>query len=164
MASRWENDLVQYLRELTAVQKNVLDVLQRNQQLLTVADSKGMELLETEEQDTILQLQQCLARREKMLQYAKAENLPAESLEMLGKHVVTNQDSEYHKLFETAKHQTRHLHLCGMTNWIITQRSLIHCSQMLEIIATKGRNRPTYTKTHHRNIGITGGSIMDKKA
>ena len=32
----------------------------------------------------------------------------------------------------------------SITNWVLAQRSLLHVSQLLEIIATGGRLQPTY--------------------
>ena len=32
----------------------------------------------------------------------------------------------------------------SLTNWVLAQRSLLHVSQLLEIIATGGRMQPTY--------------------
>ena len=32
----------------------------------------------------------------------------------------------------------------SLANWVLAQRSLLHVSQLLEIIATGGRMQPTY--------------------
>ena len=162
--SQWEKDLTCFVRELDSMQKEVLDVLERNQKLLTKVDAKGIEKISQEELQITEKLQTCLVKREKLLQYAKAEQLPSENLESLAKHVIPDRKSEFYKLFEQVKHQTRHIHLYGMTNWIITQKSINHTSQMLEIIATGGRGKPTYTRKHNRHVGVTGGAIVDKKA
>ena len=162
--SQWEKDLTRFVQELDTTQKEVLNVLERNRQLLSNIDAKGVEKFTLEEQQVAEKLQNCLEKREKLLQYAKAEQLPSENIESLAKHVISDKTSEFYKLFEQVKHQTRHIHLYGVTNWIVTQKSINHVSQMLEIIATGGRGKPTYTRTHNRNVGVTGGSIVDRKA
>ena len=49
----------------------------------------------------------------------------------------------------------------SLTNWVLVQRTLIHLSQMLEIIATGGRLKPTYGKDDSVN---SGGFLVDQAA
>ena len=49
----------------------------------------------------------------------------------------------------------------SLTNWVFVQRTLIHLSQMLEIIATGGRLRPTYGKG---DTADTSGNLVDQEA
>ncbi len=44
-----------------------------------------------------------------------------------------------------------------ITNWVVAQRTLIHLSQLLEIIATGGRMKPTYGKEEAEHT--TGGLV-----
>ncbi|MDR1957696.1 MAG: flagellar protein FlgN [Planctomycetaceae bacterium] len=162
--TRWENDLIRYFTEFRDVQHEVLALLERNQKLLAAADAAGIEQLSQEESLAIEKLHECQQKREKLLQYAKAENLPCDSLESLAAHVVKERKPEFVQLIEDVSHKMRHLQLCGMTNWIITQRSLNHFSQLLEIITTRGRGKSTYTRHHVRNPGMNGGAIVDRKA
>ena len=41
----------------------------------------------------------------------------------------------------------------SLTNWVLVQRTLIHLSQVLEIIATGGRLKPTYGKDDSADSG-----------
>jgi hypothetical protein len=47
----------------------------------------------------------------------------------------------------------------SLANWVLAQRTVLHLSQMLEIIATGGRLQPTYGK---ENSAATGGSLVDQ--
>jgi hypothetical protein len=49
----------------------------------------------------------------------------------------------------------------SLTNWVLVQRTLIHLSQMLEIIATGGRMKPTYGEGGRTDAG---GSLVDQAA
>ena len=46
----------------------------------------------------------------------------------------------------------------SLTNWVVVQRTLLHLSQLLEIIATGGRLRPTYGK---ESPAASGGALLD---
>jgi hypothetical protein len=46
----------------------------------------------------------------------------------------------------------------SITNWVLAQRSLLHVSQLLEIIATGGRLQPTYGEGETVNAV---GSLQD---
>jgi len=46
----------------------------------------------------------------------------------------------------------------SLVNWVVIQRTLLHLSQMLEIIATGGRLQPTYGKGES---STASGTLMD---
>jgi hypothetical protein len=48
----------------------------------------------------------------------------------------------------------------GLVNWVLVQRTLIHLSQLLEIIATGGRLQPTYRKEESLRAG---GALVDQE-
>jgi hypothetical protein len=45
----------------------------------------------------------------------------------------------------------------SLANWVLAQRSLLHVSQLLEIIATGGRLQPTYGDT--QSVHARGGLV-----
>jgi hypothetical protein len=47
----------------------------------------------------------------------------------------------------------------ALANWVLAQRTVLHLSQILEIIATGGRLQPTYGK---ENPIAAGGSLVDQ--
>ncbi|MHC4407137.1 MAG: hypothetical protein ACYTG0_46590, partial [Planctomycetota bacterium] len=49
----------------------------------------------------------------------------------------------------------------SLTNWVVVQRTLIHLSQMLEIIATGGQKQPTYGK---EELVEPHGALVDREA
>ncbi len=60
-----------------------------------------------------------------------------------------------------ARARARLLQHQSLTNWVFVQRTLIHLSQMLEIIATGGRLHPTYGKG---DTADTSGNLVDQEA
>jgi hypothetical protein len=45
----------------------------------------------------------------------------------------------------------------SLTNWVVTQRTLIHLSQMIEIVATGGRMSSTYGRPE--SVATSGGFV-----
>jgi hypothetical protein len=60
-----------------------------------------------------------------------------------------------------AADRSRLLQHQSLTNWVLVQRTLLHLSQMIEIIATGGRPKPTYEKGPGSN---SGGALVDRAA
>ena len=157
----WETEIVNFLLELSVVQEDTLSMLVRKGEMLSKGDSRGLEKLAKEENDAMNRLQACLDKREKMLQIAKAEGLPDDSIESLA--IRIDKDIPGKPLEEkcrNTKHKARLLQHQSLTNWVMTQRTLIHLSQMLEIIATKGRPTSTYNSKRIMNKS-TGGALVD---
>ena len=48
-----------------------------------------------------------------------------------------------------------------LTNWLLAQRTLLHISQLLEIIATGGRIQPTYVVSESVQ---SRGALLDQEA
>ena len=49
----------------------------------------------------------------------------------------------------------------SLANWVLAQRSLLHVSQLLEIVATGGRLQPTYGDTESVHAG---GGLVNQHA
>jgi hypothetical protein len=62
---------------------------------------------------------------------------------------------------EQARHRSRILRHECLTNWVLVQQSLLHLSQLIEIIATGGRMKPTYGNGSDRQ---DHGALVDRAA
>jgi hypothetical protein len=60
-----------------------------------------------------------------------------------------------------ASHRARLLQHHSLVNWVLVQKTLIHLSQLLEIIATGGRLQPTYQRDG--TVQATG-ALVDRAA
>src|SRR5262249_54128119 len=113
------------------------------------------------EQALIERLQRCHEQRQQLLARASRQGLPSDSIRTL----VTaapgiDRQQLAHRVAE-ATQQTRLLHQQNLANWVVAQRTLIHLSQLLEIIATRGRMRPTYEKG---DVAGDQGALVDQAA
>lgn len=144
----WEQAITQLLAELGGTQQELLAVLAEKRARLAAVDISGMTELQAREQSLLERLKACHARREELLAAAKSEGLPGDSMTSLAKHAAPagkgSSGEKLRKELATSASRMRLLQTQSLTNWVVAQRSLLHVSQMLEIIATGGRLQPTY--------------------
>lgn len=157
----WEAAISGLLAELSAVQTELLEVLQRKRDLLAVVDLPGLVALQPREEELVVRLEACQRQRRDLLAAALAAGMPGDSI---GKLASAAAGKERGKLGEQVKHANSRMRLLthhGLANWVLAQRSLLHVSQLLEIIATGGRLQPTYgdkESVHAR------GSLLNQEA
>lgn len=144
----WEQAITQLLADLSGTQQELLEVLADKRVRLASVDVAGMSELQVREQSLLERLQACHLRREELLTAATREGLPGDSMTSLAKHAVpagkSSSGEKLRKELATTASRMRLLQTQSLTNWVVAQRSLLHVSQLLEIIATGGRLQPTY--------------------
>jgi flagellar biosynthesis/type III secretory pathway chaperone len=156
-----ESALAGLLAELSDIQTDLLAVLSDKRHRLLNSDLAAMEAVGQREQELIGRLQACQDRRLALLAEAAEEGLPSRDLRSLA---AALPHSERQKLTPTIREATARMRLLqhhSLTNWVLVQRTLIHLSQVLEIIATGGRLQPTYGKDD--SVG-SGGFLVDQAA
>ncbi|MFN0017555.1 MAG: flagellar export chaperone FlgN [Pirellulaceae bacterium] len=140
----WEQALADLLGELSSVQDELLEVLIAKKDCLASAELEVLTDLQIRELALGERLQACHQRRGQMLAAAKEQNLPGDSLGQLAAILPVHQREKLGKQVKESQTQMRLLQNQSITNWVLAQRSLLHVSQLLEIIATGGRLQPTY--------------------
>ncbi len=161
MGVAWESELAKFLSDLSSVQSETLRVLGRKRELLAAADAAGLAELAEEEEELIGRLEGCLKHRQQLLTRAEGEGLPSDSIRSLTAALPGKGPDRLADRFHAAAGQTRLLRHHSLTNWVLVQRTLIHLSQMLEIIATGGRQEPTYSRDGKAR---EGGALVDHVA
>lgn len=161
METSWESELATLLTDLLAVQDELLATLVEKRQLLVDADTGGLAAIGQQEQRLIGSLQECLRRREDLLARAAQEGLPAASIQALSRALPRTHRGPLENRVKLAGSRARLLKHHSFTNWVLTQRTLIHLSQMLEIIATGGRLQPTYGEGQPAGAS---GALVDRAA
>lgn len=157
----WEAELTGLLSELSDVQSELLEVLVEKREFLMRADQQGMMSLQPREEQVIRRLESCQERRRRLLEQASRQGLPSDSIKTLatvvpdaaGRALAEQVDATSARM-QLLKHQS-------LTNWVLAQRTLLHLSQLLEIIATGGRARPTYGKEASSS---SNGTLVDQAA
>ncbi len=157
----WEADISVLLDDLSASQEELLAVLAEKREVLSRRDPGETSDLQQREQVLADKLQTFHDRRSSLLEDAAHAGLPHDSITSLAKSVG---NEELGGLEEQVKHSSDQMRLLrheSLTNWVIAQRSLLHVSQMLEIIATGGRLQPTYGSDISSHAT---GSLVDQEA
>ena len=155
----WENDIAALLNELSATQDDLFELLGLKRRMLVESDIEGMQRLEPRERELISRLEACQTQRGELLRRAAEQNLPGDSIRSLTRWLPAATRAPLERRVEDAAHRSRLLNHQSLTNWVLIQRTLIHLSQLLEIIATGGRARPTYGKGAYGN---SSGSLVDQ--
>ncbi len=140
----WEHELGVLLEELSSVQDELLAVLVAKKDCLAAADIEGLPDLQLRELALGERLQACHQRRGDILAAAREQDLPGDSLGQLAATLPARQRDKLGKQVKESEGRMRLLQNQSITNWVLAQRSLLHVSQLLEIIATGGRLQPTY--------------------
>ncbi len=155
-----ESELAGLLNDLLATQDELIDVLTRKREMLIAVDREGLAAIGAEEEALFGKLQECMHRREELLRRAESEGLPSGSIQSLTKALPRDQRSDLGRQVKMARLRARLVQHHSLTNWVVIQRSLLHLSQLLEIIATGGRMQPTYGKDHST---LACGAMVDQE-
>ncbi len=167
MDKSWDEELGEFLSELTRVQADCLALLGRKQQLLAALDLEGLAALEPTERQLVDRLQSCQTRRNELLAKARSLGLAGESLTKVTRELpgglLRESDRKSRLLqMESAARQWQFLRHRALSQWLLTQRLVLHLSQLLEIIATSGQIQPTYKKDHSRVPDTAGGALVNE--
>ena len=161
MPISWETELSRFLSDLLTIQDETLAHLKQKRELLRTSDVAGLAEANLEGGRLCERLQACLDRRAKLLALAAEEGVQAETITGL----VDTLPSESRRTIRGQARETnvraRLLKHYGFANWVVTQKTLLHLSQILEIIATGGRRKPTYNK-NPAEMAAVGGNLVDE--
>ena len=157
----WEAELADLLGELSNVQQELLEILAAKRDRMAASDLQGMAELQPREEELCVRLQACHQRRSDLLGTAAARGLPNGSLGKLASSLQPIGGHELKKQLKDASARMRLLQHHSLTNWVLAQRTMLHLSQLLEIIATGGRLQPTYGRGSSPE---SSGALVDREA
>jgi hypothetical protein len=154
-----ESELATLLNDLLAGQDELQAILTKKRQLLGAADVEGLTAIGPQEQRWIDALQDCLSRRQHLLARAAGEGFPSTSVKAVAERLPAAGKGELCQRIDLVRRRSRLLQQESLVNWVVVQRTLLHLSQLLEIIATGGRLQPTYGE---RRLAPAGGALVDQ--
>jgi flagellar biosynthesis/type III secretory pathway chaperone len=161
MHDTWESDIAALLAELANVQTALLGMLTEKRKLLAAGDTVSLSMMASREGELVDRLQACHNRRRELLDDAKQQGLPADSIRSLSTSLPAESRQRLETSIQEAADRSRFLQHQSLTNWVLVQRSLLHLSQLIEIIATGGRLKPTYGNGSNRQAS---GALVDRAA
>jgi flagellar biosynthesis/type III secretory pathway chaperone len=156
-----EGEIGTLLDDLSSIQSELLGVLAEKRDALVTADAIRLTALVPREEQLAVRLSECQQRRATLLDEAKRQHRPADSLAKLVKTAPSGKSGNLGGRVKESAARMRLLQHQSLANWVLAQRSLLHVSQLIEIIATGGRMQPTYgdkESVHAR------GSLVNQQA
>lgn len=161
MDTPWENELAALLSELSETQGQLLTLLDDKRRMLVAADTAGLASLHEREAAIVARLQQCQQSRGALLEKARDEGLPSQTIRELASSLPGQRQRPLRQQLAESRARWRLLQHQSLANWVLAQRSLVHLAQLLEIIATGGRSRPTYG---NGSLSDQHGALLDQAA
>jgi hypothetical protein len=155
----WESELAALLSRLSAAQRELLSLLSKKRELIVERDHQGLAMLAVREGELAAELQACQERRQQLLAEADRAGMPAGSLAELSGALPKTAGKALGGTVEEARNRARLIRHECLTQWVAVQRTVLHLSQILEIIATGGRSQPTYGKGR---VLERSGALMDQ--
>jgi len=157
----FEAEISALLDELSTVQGELLAVLDGKRRALATGNLETLAELQPQEEQLAYRLFACQERRSALLAAAKKQGLPSDNVANLARRAGGGKGSKLGSRVKETTARMRLLQHHSLANWVLAQRSLLHVSQLLEIIATGGRMQPTYgdkESVHAR------GSLVNQEA
>jgi len=155
----WEQEVADLLSMLSHSQEELLNLLVAKREVLLASDTGALPALQQREEEVVEKLKACQQRRSELLSRAGSEGLPSDSLLALSDRLPAQSQAALKPRLHDAKNRARILQHHSLTNWVLVQRTLLHLSQILEIIATGGEQKPTYG---NEKSDAAGGSLLDQ--
>ena len=159
MDINWESELAALLERLSSTQNSLLDLLAQKHDLIMQRDHQGLAALSPQEAQLGADLKACHDRRQELLTLAANAGLPADSIQSLSKTLPEESAQKLQQPLDESRKRTKLLQHKSIAQWVVVQRTVLHLSQMLEIIATGGKLQPTYGK---EGPAENSGSLMDR--
>ncbi|MDX1961652.1 MAG: flagellar export chaperone FlgN [Pirellulales bacterium] len=160
MDETWDAEFADLLAELSATQGELLEVLQLKRTRLGQRELPPLDELQPRETELVKRLQTCQDRRQALLDQAQAAGNSAKTLRAASRQLPPRRRQALEPGLRAAQLQARLLQHQAITNWVLAQKTLIHLSQMLEIIATGGQPRPTYDQQGSHSVA--GGVLLNE--
>lgn len=158
-AADCEQEIAALLADLSDAQESLLAVLKRKRECMANSDLSRLAEIESQEAELLGRLEACQQRRQQLLSGAGAGAV--RNLEELSASLADGKDSSLSRQVKAVSSRMRIVQNHALTNWVIAQRSLLHLSQLLAIMAAGGRPAPTYgaqAAVHSR------GALVDQEA
>ncbi len=159
MDIQWESELAELLERLASSQEQLLNLLSQKHDLLMKRDHQGLAALAPQEESLCAELQACHEHRQQLLERAAEAGLPADSIQSLTQALPTEKAQSLQQPLDESNRRTQLLRHQSISQWVVVQRTVLHLSHMLEIIATGGQLQPTYGKGGPVD---NSGSLMDR--
>jgi len=159
MDINWDSELAHLLERLANTQQQLLKLLGQKHDRLLKRDHEGLAALAPQEEALCRELQACHDHRQQLLEAASEAGLPADSIQSLTKALPPEKAQGLQQPIDETNQRSQLIRHQSLSQWVVVQRTLLHLSHMLEIVATGGQLQPTYGKG---TASENSGTLMDQ--
>lgn len=157
----WESQIVSLLNDLTTTQDEMLGLLGRKRDVMAQGLTEQMTAMEPKEHELRDRLEACHDRRNDLLKTAARAGMPSDSLKELARAVPSKNTGELEEKIAESTSKIRLLQHESMANWVVAQRAVLHLAEIIEILATGGKQKPTY---ENGESSASRGNLVDQEA
>lgn len=157
-----KQEILHFFKTLDAAQEKTLAVLQKKQSALVKPEPENLRLVSVEENEAVDLLRQALEEREAVLAAARQRGWDCDSIQTVCERAFPGQN-EWKQVIEKLQAQSTQIRFVSLTNWTMSQKSLVHVTQILEFIETRGEGKTTYQFPKGTRTASNGG-FVDKVA
>ncbi|QDS98320.1 flagellar export chaperone FlgN [Adhaeretor mobilis] len=161
----WDTAVAGLIERLSTAQTGLLDLLASKREMLQRQDHEALASLAPEEAALGVELAACHQAREALLTRAAGEGLTGKTLAEASQSLPSEASAALVEPLAAAKKRSQLIRHECLAQWVVVQRTVLHLSQMLEIVATGGRSKPTYDNGSTLAKGVpqaNSGSLMDR--
>ena len=159
MSASLLKEVKQFLSALEATQDELAELFGRKRTALTQARSDELLRLAASEASLTGRLQAALGQRQRILNDAKQQGLPSQSLSELAPAIAGDERDRLRSRIERARGMSDRIRQESWIHWIIAHRTYSHYTELLNLIANCGKKAPTYSQKPSEES--TGGVILD---
>ncbi len=149
-----------FLSQLESTQNRLWTLYLKRRTAVRAAESDEILRLAEEEIALTDEMKSHLAVRQQILKLAENNQLPSKSIEVLVQEISGDEKKQLLEKIERSKSLADKIRTESWIHWIVSQRSINHCKEMLDIIANKGESSLTYN-SEKEAASSTGGVILD---
>jgi flagellar biosynthesis/type III secretory pathway chaperone len=156
--------ILDFLNQLSQIQESAISVLQEKQVLLVSAERSALDAVAVRENDLIVKLRDVQLKRQAILRRAAKDGVNADSIAALC-NILFPTNLNLRRQIDAVRQRSRQIHFIALSNLTMTQRSITHLNQIIELIETRGLGKTTYSNTVIKSDNHKGGSgIVDRVA
>ncbi|MCA9113781.1 MAG: hypothetical protein KDA79_01760 [Planctomycetaceae bacterium] len=152
-------ELRRYLDALQLTQKNLTEVLASKRKAIEQAQSERLQTLGPYEEEAVRRMQLLSGERKRLLEVARQQNLPSDNLRNLVRAIGGEQRDALLARMEQASQSLTTIRRESATHWIAARRGLLQYTELLELIARRGRKASGYSAKEQALA--TGGGLLD---
>ena len=155
---QWESNLLTLLDDLGDAQESLLALLNEKRRHLAERDWTALSATHEQEVSLLQRLEACHRRRQQLLEQARQLVPQARTLRQAARWMPLGEDLQAR--MEGARARMTLLQHESLSHWVVAQRSLLHLAQILEVLASGGRLKPTYGR---ETLPVHQGALVDEQ-